>query len=246
MRLWIHLDDERYQQLANGVLRADPERVITENGSFIGAYAWMVKQMAVRVGEAPDGVRLPVWAWRAFGGVTKAPDLRSWAFTGDKGWLVEVEVADERVLLSDFHLWHFVLNNWYLPMSEEEARVAEDDNLVGEWEVRVKQRIKELENEGFDWLKAVHMAYEEVYGKSWEQIFDMGYAIGDYTYDDKELQATIWELRKEDIVKSRRINRAERPNDYAVKVKREEQNRKFRENVGKGEYEERWEEVLTW
>ena len=38
---------------------------------------------------------------------------------GERGVRLELQVADDRVLLSDFDLWHYVLNYWYLPETRE-------------------------------------------------------------------------------------------------------------------------------
>jgi hypothetical protein len=40
---------------------------------------------------------------------------------GTRGYRVEFEIADSDVLLSDFELWHYVLNYWYLPASKNEG-----------------------------------------------------------------------------------------------------------------------------
>lgn len=37
---------------------------------------------------------------------------------GEKGVRLTINCPAERVLLSDFSLWHYVLNYWYLPSSE--------------------------------------------------------------------------------------------------------------------------------
>ena len=39
-------------------------------------YDWLVAQMKQRIGDAPMGVTLPVWAWYQWEGVRKKPDLR--------------------------------------------------------------------------------------------------------------------------------------------------------------------------
>lgn len=39
---------------------------------------------------------------------------------GTQGVRLEVEIPDAQVLLSDFDLWHYPLNYWYLPDDEED------------------------------------------------------------------------------------------------------------------------------
>ena len=57
---------------------------------------------------------------------TQARLAGGWVFAkGERGVRVELEVADDRVLLSDFDLWHYVLNYWYLPESEKDGKAFE-------------------------------------------------------------------------------------------------------------------------
>ena len=64
---------------------------------------------------------MPIWAWYQWEGSRRKPDLRASGYLpkGEPGVRLELRVADDRVLLSDFDLWHYVLNYWYLPKSEK-------------------------------------------------------------------------------------------------------------------------------
>jgi hypothetical protein len=240
------MDDKQVASVQAGVLRADPA-LVWEESPWVASYAWMAKQMRQRLGEPPAGVLLPVWAWNAHYGATKKPDLRGWAFSGYDDWLVELEIPKERVLVSDFQLWHFVLNGWYLPFTDEEGQMAMEDYPKKQpWELKFEERFAQLKEETGDKIKACYLAWEEVYGPSWEQIFDRGYSVRDYADDPPALQATAWEFRAEDIVKVIKINRNSRPNDRAVRQKRDEGNARFRAGYERDEWEERWEEVFTW
>jgi len=95
---------------------------------FAGAYDWMSAQMSDLLGPAPDGVRWPVWAWAPHGGwrpslraswgmvprATRFGNRLNWPTRQARGlrWLA-LDVAPARVLLSDFDLWHSVLNDTY-------------------------------------------------------------------------------------------------------------------------------------
>jgi len=67
--------------------------------------------------EPPTKSAAPVWAWFQFrDAARKKPDLR-WAGhlkSGTRGVRVELVLSPSSVLLSDFDLWHYVLNNWAL------------------------------------------------------------------------------------------------------------------------------------
>jgi hypothetical protein len=56
----------------------------------------------------------PVWFW------CKKPDLREsgWAQKGSSQYLLTVQISCERVTLTDFDLWHFVLNRSYMALDE--------------------------------------------------------------------------------------------------------------------------------
>jgi hypothetical protein len=64
----------------------------------------------------------PIWLW------TKRPDLRKSAHLpkGEPGVLLKVEIDNNRVLLSDFQAWHFVLSD--TPFTFDD--IIENPNIV--------------------------------------------------------------------------------------------------------------------
>ena len=142
------------------------------------AYDWMSKQLTNRVGNAPDGVRYPVWAWYQWEGKRKRRDLRfsGYARRGTPMVQIEFEIDSNSILLSDFDDWHLVLNNSYIADSEEE----------------------------FDeFYAAQHTNEKELIEESWHKIFHIGKAIPNWTtpLNRKSIQATLWEIRPEYIKK---------------------------------------------
>ncbi len=107
-----------------------------------------------------------------------------------------MQVADERVLLSDFDLWHYVLNYWYLPESERAGDEFE----------------KKLAKEGLSYFKCDHQRplphteYRQAIEKSWERIFELNWADRQHAVADppekKLIQATLWELVLEDVLEA--------------------------------------------
>ena len=136
--------------------------------------------MTKRVGPPPQGVDYPVWAWYMQNGRHKKPDLRSerWGYgPGDEDYCcIELEIAPQRVLLSDFDVWHGVLNNGLISDTEEEdvALEAFHESLAD----------------------AEKAAYKE---KNWERVFDISPLNNNWTTRGEWVQATFWELRREDI-----------------------------------------------
>lgn len=171
---------EKFQQ--SGVLRAD---VAFIDPYFIAAYQWLVVQMKQQVGLPPVGVDFPVWAWYQYDGVRKPrPDLRHAAHLhrGEKGVLLECDCPENAILLSGFMLWHYVLNNSYLPSNE-----ADD------W--AFEERCATLSDEDCQQQKT----------KSWARIFNLDWSDSRQIYasprDDKAIQGTLWEIQL-DRVKS--------------------------------------------
>lgn len=89
MLLWSIQHQCAYEKMEQtGVLRADKNFIATD--WFEDSYLWMAEQMKKRIGEPPEGVIFPVWAWYQWEGMRKRPDMRvhgrNWytcCFTGD-------------------------------------------------------------------------------------------------------------------------------------------------------------------
>jgi hypothetical protein len=45
---------------------------------------------------------------------------QAWAALQETGVRLELEIPDGTALLSDFSLWHYPLNYWYLPSTGED------------------------------------------------------------------------------------------------------------------------------
>ena len=144
------------------------------------AYSWLAREMTKRVGPPPQGVDYPVWAWYMQNGRHKKPDLRSerWCYgPGDEDYCcIELEIAPQRVLLSDFDVWHSVLNNGLISDTEEEDVALEAFHASFSDEEKT--------------------AYKE---KNWERVFDISPLNNNWTTRGEWVQATFWELRREDV-----------------------------------------------
>ncbi len=116
--LWTIQHEDAWMQLQQaGLLRADPDRVPED---FRRAYDWMAEQMARRIGNPPNGVWYPLWAWYRWEGKHRPRDLRCSGY-GERGTpmvQMELEIEESRVLLSEFDSWHTVLSGGYLALDE--------------------------------------------------------------------------------------------------------------------------------
>lgn len=130
MILWTIQSIKAYESLCEkGVLIAGEDHTIFEP-SWDAAYKWLADQMKIRIGEPPEGVKYPIWAWYQWEGKRKRPDMRSHnkiSPPGEKIVLLTIDVPDKQVLLSDFDDWHFVLSGSCLvdEMSDKEYSKAE-------------------------------------------------------------------------------------------------------------------------
>lgn len=172
-----------------GVLLCKEAQIMSD---FRTAYAWMRQQMIKRLGPTPFRGAWPVWAWYKWDGEARpTPDLSAAGHLAPKerGVRLELEVDDSEVLLSDFELWHYVLNYWYLPISLEDADAFE----------------RLLEKRGLSRSRPVPISrYHRRIVKSWERIFDLVWHAKGVTSTKrkKSVQACLWFV-DESMVKSK-------------------------------------------
>ncbi len=100
---------------------------------------------------------------------------------------IEVELGETEVLLSDFRLWHYCMNYWFLPASK-----AED-----------KRFNKELRNNALNYYSMKPLpdpVYHARIEQSWERILDLNFVGIDKILDEnRSIQAVFWELRREQV-----------------------------------------------
>jgi hypothetical protein len=199
MLIWSILTQQAWKQLQReGRLQARRCHVIKE---FLGPYLWMAGQMEKRLKlPRPSQDAMPIWAWQQWEGANRRkPDLRASGHLprGVQGVRVECRLDDRRVLLSDFDLWHYVLNYCYLPTSERDGNAFE----------------KKLAGVGLSFYNFNHSnplpdaQYRREIERSWERIFDVSWtdrrrAIAEIP-KKKSIQATLWEIFLEDVVEAR-------------------------------------------
>jgi len=155
------------------------------------AYRWMKSQMRQRLGKSPFPDCFPLWAWVQWQGCNKKrPDLRFSGHmpSGEIGVLIEFHAEAPEVLLSDFDLWHYVLNYWYLPNSnEDEARF---DAVFASVAANTPSEVP-----------TSNQAFHTQIRKSWEKIFDIHWSCPDIASEltQKQIQATLWQLNRNQV-----------------------------------------------
>jgi hypothetical protein len=195
MRLWTIQSPCRLVSLTEqGILHGDWDHLKNGEDSFyVRPYEWMAKQMVARL---PDfSGKAPVWGW-----VTKY-DLRAERWNWGNRWMVciEFEVPDDQVVLSDFDLWHQVLNNFPCSLSEAEWEDFTD---------REDARSRALFDQGLGGMagqRIVEAEFREEKEATWQRIFDP-----DLPWDDEWLgkgprvwQACVDGLRPEQVRSTR-------------------------------------------
>ena len=156
---------------------------------FRDAYEWLVKQMDKKNIVHPDGLELPLWAWHTYDGIQQQPNVEEVKGPG-KCVCIEFEIPDNKVCLTDYNAWHYVLNRWWLDDSTNEE----------EWDKN---------HEWFDNLN--FKTQDKIMKESWKKIFDITFIDTDWSCNGKYVQATFWKLEKSMIksVKYFEVNEVE-------------------------------------
>lgn len=181
--------------LATGKLVPDASLAEPE---FEDAYAWMLRQMEARLPTRGNGA---LWLWAKI----RRGDLLFNCRLSGGDVLLTCRIPRERVLLSQYDAWHEVLN-----------RAPSMRPLPGESDNEYEARFDALLDDVFDRLRAAGASPEDIKAwplglrreveESWQSILDTGnYPKTVYW------QATVHELRAEDVTEAVRFEDAARP-----------------------------------
>lgn len=175
----------------------DPQIREGADPSWREAYTWLSEQMRARcIASLPDESvpAFPMWAWHWYNGMnSRKPDLRTrtmrdWSLT-QRMVLLNLDVDDSRVLLSDYDGWHWCLNYWYLARARETQAFQRDvKNALGTSYFKTKPLPDPV--------------YDAKLRKSWERMFDLNAMrpILETPMKKQIVQATLWQLAKTDVV----------------------------------------------
>lgn len=194
MILWTIQPLEVYELIQQtGVYHCDFSRSVLSD--FGEQYDWLVNAMKDRIGDPSEGVSYPVWAWYMWEGVRKKPDLRKerWGngWKGEQYACMEIDIPEKDVVLSDFDSWSIILLHGLLADSEEE------DNRLEQIYDSLSEKDRKIFRD-----------------KNWEKAFDLTYVDNKWVHRGDSIQATFWELRKEDIREVRFFTAAKEKPEY--------------------------------
>ena len=182
MKLWTIQPENIFNELqSTGLYRCDINKSFMKEYALV-QYDWLVMQMRKRLGNPPEGVNYPVWAWKKWRLDHDMPDLRAerWYYgtKGEKFFRLEIEITDSQVLLSDFDAWSVILNECLLSYSEQEDSELEKIYNALSDDEKIKFR-----------------------SKNWERVFDVTPLNNEWMCRGESIQATFWELRIEQVKK---------------------------------------------
>ena len=118
----------------------------TENddgyGTFRGSYLWLSNKMRERgiIDLSPNQDAYPIYAWcQELNNKRAISDLRhckTYIPKGGKGVRITLSLPLNRVMLTDFDLWHCVLNNFSADesLTEEEEDLLDQDGIIKTWD----------------------------------------------------------------------------------------------------------------
>lgn len=151
---------------------------------FLKAYAWLREEMKKRQIESHISESHLCWGWAQWWGKKKMPDKRyktvNRFFENEPFVMLELDVPENRILLTDFDAWHFVLNEWFLGSEKDmdtfDAQYDRHDKTI---ECREKIR------------------------QSWQLIFDLPRVCEHLEFKPEEqiVQATFFDILYTDVQK---------------------------------------------
>lgn len=198
--LWTIQTEYAYKELVKeGRLITNPEFLMLNSEiQYKIAYDWISDIMKEKIERKPLDAVYPIWTWYSYLGKRKKPDLRCSAHQkkGTKSVLLEVRIPNEEILISDFEMWHYPLNLWYIPVNDED-----DEKFDKKYSVARLKLFSDCDMQN-PYNNDALMALQEM-KKSWKRIFlTVNEAQKRIQAGEKlELQATIWEIRLENVVK---------------------------------------------
>lgn len=180
MRVWTRQNSEVLEEIKkNGFYTCKEEYVNLKMEDFSDYYKKLYKwysQRAEKIVPKPSrDIECPIWV-----SIDEEMQLRSVEGTV----ILELEIDEDKVIITDSEKWGYVVNFFYLPKSRED----------------LKNHNEELEKYGIGDEAALIMGnkgnfYPLIKSKieeSWERLFEP-YVLSDIR------QGTIWKIKKEDI-----------------------------------------------
>lgn len=147
MRLWTIQPPDVYDLIIKDgyYICDDTKSSMLQEARFRFAYDWLVDQMKKRIGEPPENVTYPVWAY------VKEPDLEKEFNTVNPGTKVciEFEIDENDIIITDHCWWSVAALNrgpYIQADSPEEFDRKYDEFEELPWQEQEKVMLKSWEN----------------------------------------------------------------------------------------------------
>lgn len=176
MRVWTIQPIEVFEILQrDDIFHCEESKIYDFWDIWKKSYNWMSDHLNKK-DKRPENVQYPIWCWYIWNGKNKKPDLRTsgFGYAGKTLVCIELEIPDDKILVSDFDAWHYVLNNWYLDNSTTEEEFD-----------AIREEFDKLKPEEQDKLKQ----------ESWEKIFDITQYDTGWRRNGYWVQGVFWELK---------------------------------------------------
>ena len=199
-RLYITLDDDMYRELLDKlVIHTDDKNKNCMPNMFNNdainlfslSYDYMSEQLFLK--DKNRKSKYPLWFWYEVEGskdIMKNDKMFFYCHEG-RFYVLECMIDEKRVLLSDFDLWHCVLNG--VPAFDDEKEDKEFDEYLFNNDIKYHDIFVKNDQKILD---VKHKVYE-----SWKNIFNLSCNSKYSRYENKTIQAVTWELFLDDVVK---------------------------------------------
>lgn len=167
---------------ANGFAVCHVPKMAVADEVYMDAYNWMVGKMKKRIGSPKiNGVEYPIWGWANHGNRKK--EIKPYEFDSnlDELAVINMDIPENELLLSDFDLWHYVLNK---------SSIYPHNSSLG----KLKREAKKYGYRFWDFPIGLQNRVME----SWELIFDLNKRLKLWPQkQNRWIQATFWQIKRE-------------------------------------------------
>ena len=178
MKIWTRQHPGVLEELERtGRYRVREEAIRLKNGDmsdyYLELYRWYVRRGG-RLVPVPEGVEYPVWV---------SLTTESMLQPVEGSVVLELDVPDDLVLVTDVEKWGYRVNYWYIPKSPEDERRHNEE--LRRYGIASETALVQTDKGNF------YPALKRKIVDSWDRLFDAPPA------DFSAAQGTVWELRRE-------------------------------------------------
>ncbi|MCI4665838.1 MAG: DUF3841 domain-containing protein [Neomegalonema sp.] len=180
MKIWTVQSAAAWRELRrNARLIARREH---QTADFRAAYDWMRAQMLERIGPPANAGAQPLWGWAKCGAQARSlsADELSCGYAPGEHVVIQADIPENALLLSDFEAWHCVLNGTFLARNGAENDAFEKRGQLARDDAGLQREIKH----------------------SWARVFDMPQLCAAFwgPAELRWIQACFWVLEERRIL----------------------------------------------